>query len=106
MAGRLILERLSCNATALSGAGTYVRAVLNEAVVPFPSCQKGPGYSCPLSNYTAMFGPNSSLPKFVPTCGIPKSYPQYLEFFWNWNRTNALDYQNGTISYQESYTTD
>jgi acid phosphatase len=102
MGGHIVLERLSCNTTAISSSGTYVRAVLNEAVVPFPSCQDGPGYSCSLGNYTTMM--NASLPSFIDSCGIPASYPQYLDFFWNYNRTTALDYQNGSISYQESYT--
>ncbi len=104
MAGHLVLERLACNATALSHAGTFIRAILNEAVVPFPTCQSGPGYSCPLSNYTALF--TASLPDFIATCGIPASYPQYLDFFWNWNATNKYNYQNGSIPYQQGLTTE
>ena len=72
MGRHIVVERLSCNATAISSSGTFVRAVLNEAVVSFPSCHDGPGYSCSLGNHS---------------------------------RTTALDYQNGSILYQESYTT-
>lgn len=104
MSAHLVLERLACNATAISPKGTYVRAVLNEAVVPFPTCQNGPGFSCPLSNYTKLF--DASLPNFIQTCDIPSSYPQYLDFFWKWNSTNQLDYQNGSIPYQQGYTTE
>lgn len=99
--GHLILERLSCNATAVTSAGTYVRVVLNEAVVPFQTCQNGPGYSCPLSNYTALI---NALPDFDTTCGINATVPQYVTFFWDYNTTTALDYQNGSIAWRESYT--
>lgn len=34
-------------------AGTYIRILLNEAVYPVPSCQSGPGRSCPLDEYVA-----------------------------------------------------
>lgn len=99
--GHIILERLSCNATAISPKGVYVRAVLNEAVVPFDTCQSGPGYSCPLSNYTSLV---EALPPFDSTCGINATVPQYLSFFWDYNLTNTYDYQQGYISWRESDT--
>ncbi|RFU25358.1 hypothetical protein B7463_g10969, partial [Scytalidium lignicola] len=103
MSGHIVLERLSCNATAISPKGTFVRAVLNEAVVPFPTCQNGPGYSCPLADYNKLM---SSLPSFIKSCGIPPNYPQYLDFWFNYNLTNTLDYQNGSIPFQQGLTTD
>lgn len=30
---------------------TYIRVMLNDVVYPVPSCQNGPGYSCPLDDY-------------------------------------------------------
>ncbi|KAG5972065.1 hypothetical protein E4U55_000942 [Claviceps digitariae] len=33
--------------------GTFVRILLNNAVYPVPSCQNGPGRSCPLGEYLA-----------------------------------------------------
>lgn len=102
MGGHLVLERLTCNATATSSAGTYVRAVINEAVVPWPTCQNGPGFSCPFANFTAIV---NNIPNFVSTCGVAKAgYPQYLDFWWNYNTTQALNYQNGSIGYRETYT--
>ncbi|KAJ5728320.1 3-phytase B [Penicillium malachiteum] len=97
--GHLTIERLSCNATAMSKKGTYVRLVLNEAVVPFNECQSGPGYSCPLSNYTSIL--NKNLPNYISTCSVPKSYPQYLDFWWNYNTTTRLNFQRGPIACQE-----
>ncbi|KAI1611984.1 3-phytase B [Exophiala viscosa] len=102
MGGHLVLERLSCNATASSAAGKYVRAVINEAVVPWPTCQSGPGFSCPFANFTTIV---NNIPNFVSTCGVAKAgYPEYLDFWWNYNTTQTLNYQNGSIGYRETYT--
>lgn len=100
--GHLTIERLSCNATAMSKKGTYVRLVLNEAVVPFNKCQSGPGYSCPLAQYTSILKKN--LPNYLATCKVPSSYPQSLNFWWNYNTTTSLNFQQGPISCQESDT--
>lgn len=97
MGGLITLERMTCNATAISDEGVFVRAVLNEAVVPFNSCQNGPGYSCPLANYSAII---DTLPSFDETCNIPASYPQSLDFFWNYNTSTQYNYQKGPIGYQ------
>ncbi|KUJ13249.1 acid phosphatase [Mollisia scopiformis] len=101
MQGHVILERLSCNATAIALKDTYVRIVLNEAVVPLQNCQNGPGYSCSLSNYTNFV---STLPSFTESCGIPADVSQHLNFFWNWNNMSIYDYQNGTIPYHDAAT--
>ena len=97
MGGHLTLERLHCKATVISEPGTYVRAVVNEAVVPWNSCQSGPGYSCPLSEYASMI---RKVPSFDKTCKPAKEYPQHLTFFWEYNTTNKYNYQKGPIGYQ------
>jgi acid phosphatase len=97
MGGHFVLERLSCNATALSDAGTYVRIVMNEAVVPIQSCQSGPGFSCPLAGYSSIV---SKIPNFVQTCKVNASLPQYLDLWWKYNTSNQFNYLNGTIPYQ------
>ncbi|KAL1864799.1 acid phosphatase pho5 [Paecilomyces lecythidis] len=102
MQGHLTIERLTCNKTALSPKGTYVRLVLNEAVVPFNSCQSGPGYSCPLANFTSTL--KERLPNYTKTCQVPSSYPQYLDFWWKYNTTTTLNYQNGPIGCAEGTT--
>lgn len=102
MGGHLVLERLTCNATTYGAAGTFVRAMLNEAVVPWPKCQNGPGFSCPLANFTAIV---DAIPSFVDTCGVAKAgYPTHLDFWWNFNTTTELNYQQGPIPYQQKYT--
>jgi len=39
---------------ATTTAQTYIRILLNDAVYPVPSCQSGPGFSCPLSSYSTL----------------------------------------------------
>lgn len=97
MGGHLTLERMTCNATVASKAGVYVRAVINEAVVPWNSCQSGPGYSCPLEKFSTIV---DKAPKFDETCQTNSSYPQHVDFFWNYNTTTNLNYQTGDISSQ------
>lgn len=99
MGGHLTLERLSCNATEITKEDTYVRIVLNEAVVPFTGCQDGPGYSCSLGNYTSSL--TKMLPDYATTCGLNETVPQYLSFFWDYNTTKDLNFQTDTyIPYQ------
>ncbi|RFU71985.1 3-phytase b [Trichoderma arundinaceum] len=100
MGGHLTMERMACNATQVTAADTYVRLVLNEAVVPFSRCQNGPGFSCSLSNYTSIV--SRSLLDFASTCGYNESYPQQLNFFWDYNTTKINNEQNGYIPYQSS----
>ncbi|CAK7243370.1 MAG: acid phosphatase pho5 [Sporothrix thermara] len=106
MGGHLTIERLACNATPISEPGTYVRLVLNEAVVPYTGCQDGPGFSCSLANYTRLV--SDSLPDFISTCGFDSSYPQYLDFWWNYNTTRDYNHETqnpipageGLLTYQ------
>ncbi|RAH47366.1 histidine phosphatase family protein [Aspergillus brunneoviolaceus CBS 621.78] len=99
MGGHLTIERLSCNASAATEEDTYVRLVLNEAVLPFNDCQSGPGYTCSLANFTSIL--SESLPDYASTCQVPSSYPQYLDFWWNYNTTTGLNYRTTPIGCQE-----
>ncbi|KAK1767542.1 histidine phosphatase superfamily [Phialemonium atrogriseum] len=99
MGGHLTLERMACNETAVTKRDTYVRIVLNEAVVPFTGCQDGPGFSCSLANYTSLV--TKMLPDYTSTCGVDASYPQYLSFFWDYNTTTTNNFETRTyIPYQ------
>jgi acid phosphatase len=101
MGGHLTLERMSCNATAATEKDVYVRVILNEAVVPFTSCQEGPGFSCSLANYTQMV--NNMLPNFLSECKINSTLPQHLSFWWNYNTTSEYNHQTARyIPYQGS----
>ncbi|TIA69454.1 putative histidine acid phosphatase [Aureobasidium pullulans] len=68
MRGTIGFERLSCSNK------KYVRIVLNDAVYPVPSCQNGPGKSCPLESYAALIAQKSkSQGSLVQTCGLTNS---------------------------------
>ncbi|ODQ70504.1 hypothetical protein LIPSTDRAFT_39586, partial [Lipomyces starkeyi NRRL Y-11557] len=91
----IVFERLKCKRTRSSSAAKYVRILLNDAVLPLVNCQNGPGFSCPLSRYSEVIK-NKTI-DYAAVCQLPKEYPQYLDFFWNYNTTTELNYENGYI---------
>lgn len=125
MGARLTIERLQCNPEAVEAYGSdsdpdsavaanenfmsvpktspYVRLVLNKAVVPYDGCTNGPGWSCPLGDFTDKVRKRISKYDYVKDCRIPDSAPQYLDFFWNWNKTTKNNFHNGTWGYQATY---
>jgi acid phosphatase len=67
-------------------------------VIPYTDCQDGPGYSCSLENYSIIVG-EQLVPDLVQQCNLTDSVPQYVDFYWNYNTTQDLNYPNGTIPY-------
>lgn len=54
-----------------SATSTYVRVLLNDQVYPVPSCQDGPGSSCPLDEYTAYVKAKYEAEgNWVENCGV------------------------------------
>ncbi|KAH9999148.1 phosphoglycerate mutase-like protein [Xylariaceae sp. FL0662B] len=52
MRGTIAFERLNCTVSdAAKSNAAYIRIRLNDAVYPVPSCNSGPGSSCPLDDY-------------------------------------------------------
>lgn len=78
----------------------YVRVVVNEAVVPLPGCDSGPGKSCKLSEFSKFVDNAIQGVDFVKTCNVSADAPQYLSFFWDYNTTNSLNYDTDPIPYQ------
>lgn len=81
MGSRTITEKLKC------GDETYVRFIINDAVVPVPKCQDGPGFSCKLSDFENYVAERLSGIDIVKDCKVPDDVPQELTFYW--------DYQSG-----------
>lgn len=102
MAGHLTIERLQCSSTPISDKGKYVRLVINEAVVPVDTCQSGPGYSCPLQEFTEVI--SKDLPSFVDACQVPEKYPQYQEFWWKYNLTSELNFAKSAATCAQTTT--
>ncbi|KAK9473651.1 histidine phosphatase superfamily [Dipodascopsis tothii] len=79
MGGRIVIERLNCSGHA------YARIVVNEAVIPITSCQSGPGYSCPVTDFKTFV--NKRAPKtYGIECGLDDDVPWHMWFYWNWNK--------------------
>jgi acid phosphatase len=81
-------------------SSSYVRLVLNEAILPYDGCTDGPGWSCPLDKFTTLVRDRINKFDYVKDCAIPGTAPQHLDFFWNWNKTTRNNFHNGTYGYQ------
>lgn len=81
MGAHIAIEKLSCEED-YGQHGNYVRFVINDAVIPYHGCQSGPGYSCPLSEFTKDIQDRiASNPYSI--CKRDK-LPNHISFFWNW----------------------
>lgn len=76
MGTRLYIERLNCSKE------HYVRFVLNDAVVPIPSCQNGPGFSCKLLDYENYLNSQVGDVDFNRDCNA--TGPNELTFYWDY----------------------
>ncbi|KAK9470232.1 acid phosphatase pho5 [Dipodascopsis tothii] len=77
MAARVVLERLHCGR---SPETVHVRVVLNDAVVPVPGCQTGPGFACPLEDFRRHLAGRAQQP-FDEACGLNASAARAPAFF-------------------------
>ncbi|KAK1141719.1 hypothetical protein N8T08_008817 [Aspergillus melleus] len=65
MRGTIAFERLNC------GDSTNVRILLNDAVYPLPSCNSGPGKSCPVEQYASyVSNQRKKYGSFASICGL------------------------------------
>lgn len=69
MGSRLVTERLNCGEQ-----GSFVRVLVNDAVVPFEDCKDGPGLSCSLENHFLRLKKIEALVgDFMTKCGVAPS---------------------------------
>lgn len=97
MGGRIILERVTCPATQVCWSNapfypnhvyceeqtynTSVRVNINDGIVAIPSCDGGPGSSCPLQDFVEMVrkrGGESG--RFGEVCGLTDGAPESITF--------------------------
>lgn len=78
---RLVTEKLRC------GGESYVRIISNDAVIPIPSCQDGPGFSCKLSDYTAYVNKRIANTDYKNQCNIGNA-PDKVTFLWDYASKN------------------
>ncbi|KZF20862.1 phosphoglycerate mutase-like protein [Xylona heveae TC161] len=96
MGGRIILERLRCSAgddssndfelkakkrSSDANDEIYVRLNINDGIVPIPSCDSGPGYSCPLDDFLELVRRRGEeVGDFREKCGLGKDAPDRITF--------------------------
>ncbi|SCU95651.1 LADA_0G16710g1_1 [Lachancea dasiensis] len=64
---------------------SYVRYVVNDAVIPLESCSEGPGFSCKAENFYKYAGERLAGQNFLEACNTSSvSNNTELTFFWDW----------------------
>ncbi|EGV62396.1 acid phosphatase [Yamadazyma tenuis] len=79
MAGRVIIEKFKY------ADESYVRFLVNNAVIPLKTCSDGPGFSCKLSDLEDLFESKYQNYNLTEVCGANTTYQQDLTFFWDWS---------------------
>lgn len=82
MGGRFVTEKLAC------GNETYVRFIVNDAVVPVKNCADGPGFSCSLDNFEKYVNSRIGDIDIVKDCKVPEGVPTELTFYWDYTEVN------------------
>ncbi|KAI4204945.1 MAG: hypothetical protein LQ350_000797 [Teloschistes chrysophthalmus] len=85
MNGRVIFERLTCEASAKDSASEgprdYVRINVNDGIVALPTCSSGPGSSCPLEDFLSMVQRRGrEIGDFREICGVGEDSPGRITF--------------------------
>lgn len=79
---RTVTEKYNCGGT------SYVRYVVNDAVIPIKSCQDGPGFSCELSKFESYVNDRIEGLDYTSQCGNNNTIPSTLSFLWDYAEKN------------------
>ncbi|QBM88928.1 acid phosphatase [Metschnikowia aff. pulcherrima] len=79
---RTITEKYNCGGT------SYVRYVINDAVIPIETCQSGPGFSCELSEFESYIEKRLEGISYGSQCGINSTVPSTVSFLWDYAEKN------------------
>lgn len=79
---RTVVEKYNC------GGDSYVRYVINDAVIPFKDCQSGPGFSCKLSDFNTYVQSRIEGKDYRSQCGIDANVPSEVTFLWDYATGN------------------
>ncbi|GEQ71821.1 hypothetical protein JCM33374_g5507 [Metschnikowia sp. JCM 33374] len=79
---RIITEKYNCGGT------SYVRYLINDAVVPIKSCQDGPGFSCKFSDYEDYIASRLDGVDYVSQCAVTPGVPTEVTFLWDYATGN------------------
>ncbi|CAK9440213.1 uncharacterized protein LODBEIA_P43130 [Lodderomyces beijingensis] len=78
---RIYTEKFKC------GKDSFVRYVINDAVIPIESCASGPGFSCKFDDFEQYINKRIGDVKYTAQCGTNSSTPQQLSFYWDYKTT-------------------
>ncbi|SCU77222.1 LAFA_0A00276g1_1 [Lachancea sp. 'fantastica'] len=68
---------------------SYVRYVVNDAVIPLKNCSDGPGFSCKAEEFYEYAEKRVANQDFFEACNVSSvSNTTELTFFWDWNTTH------------------
>lgn len=81
MSARLYTEKLKC------GDESYVRFLVNDAVVPLKNCQDGPGFSCKLSDFESYINSRIGDIDYNQQCGV-EGVPSEVTYLWDYKTTD------------------
>ncbi|OBA14049.1 hypothetical protein HANVADRAFT_54425, partial [Hanseniaspora valbyensis NRRL Y-1626] len=83
MGARFVLENYEC------GNSSYVRYLINDAVVTVPNCSSGPGFSCEINDYYQYTEDRmSNITDYVTACNVTAGLPSSVSFYWDWETKN------------------
>ncbi|CAI4524246.1 CNB_1a_G0025450.mRNA.1.CDS.1 [Saccharomyces cerevisiae] len=83
---RVYTEKFQCS------NDTYVRYVINDAVVPIETCSTGPGFSCEINDFYGYAEKRVAGTDFLKVCNVSSvSNSTELTFFWDWNTKHYND---------------
>ncbi|KAF5099290.1 hypothetical protein D0Z00_001694 [Geotrichum galactomycetum] len=80
MGATFVFEKLACG----DDGDAFIRLIINEAVIPIPGCQTGPGITCPINEFVKFLSKQIKKYPYVDACGLDKSLPTEIDFFWSW----------------------
>lgn len=76
MLAHLVFERISCQ----NSTTPYIRVLINDAPIPIPNCQSGPGRTCPISEFETHV--KQHFTSFKDVCGSLPFQKDYFDLFW------------------------
>ncbi|PRT54564.1 3-phytase B [Wickerhamiella sorbophila] len=80
-----------------SGDGTFVRFILNDAVIPWHECYDGPGFTCALDNFLDIASDKVQGAAFKKVCGAD---PTALSIFNDYSSATTLNTDTQPVPYQ------
>ncbi|CUM68074.1 uncharacterized protein PRCAT00005789001 [Priceomyces carsonii] len=77
---RVVLEKYKCLNE------SFVRYIVNDAVIPIKMCADGPGFSCSLSNFEKIANYRLKGLNYNKDCKNPSNTTDTVSFFWDYNK--------------------